>query len=146
MANDDDQQQGNSIGGERLGEALDDLEQMLGRNREPEPELTPASAGSDSPYTIPLLDEVVVPGQIDGGLGGGMEQDYSEAPVPAALCNRLAERLASEIEVIMVARLENALREASEEIRRQVRNHIEIVLPEILDELAREEGEPPELE
>ena len=75
--------------------------------------------------------------------------DYRERFLPVVASNGMVvgpERLASEIEVIMVARLENALREASEEIRRQVRNHIEIVLPEILDELAREEGEPPELE
>jgi hypothetical protein len=57
-------------------------------------------------YVIPLLDEVVIP-----------------------------ERLASEIEIIMQDRIEAALRKAHEEIRVQVRNHLDITLPEIVEEL-----------
>ena len=97
-------------------------------------------------YSIPLLDEVVLP-------GGGELLPVSPGPDVEPLVDHRAEfqaladiagayrpvfdRLASEIEVIVQSGVDEALSEASKNIRRRVNEHIEIVLPEILDELAR---------
>jgi hypothetical protein len=88
-------------------------------------------------YVIPLLDEVVIPGP-----EGYMPPLLANAPASLvedsdepAIRKRLAERLASEIEIIMQDRIEAALRKAHEEIRVQVRNHLDITLPEIVEEL-----------
>ena len=40
-----------------------------------------------------------------------------------------------EIEVIVQARVEAAVQKAAEDIREQVRNHLEIMLPEIIEDL-----------
>ena len=127
---------------ESLNEALSDLEQMLDRQR-PEPEAT-EPAGEPVPedgdqYTIPLLDDVVIPGvEIPApaptqALAADISPtDFDDEP---AVRRRLAERLASEVEVIVQDRVESALESAREEIREQVRNHIDIILPEIVEEL-----------
>ncbi|MFT5172402.1 MAG: hypothetical protein ACI8W7_000566 [Gammaproteobacteria bacterium] len=88
-------------------------------------------------YVIPLLDEVVIPGP-EGrapppavNVADSISNDDDEP----AMRKRLAERLASEIEVIMQDRIEAALETAREEIRTQVRNHLDITLPEIVEEL-----------
>ena len=47
----------------------------------------------------------------------------------------MAERLANEIEVIVQARMEEAIQNAIPEIREQVRNHLDIILPEIVDDM-----------
>ena len=142
---------------ESLHHALSDLEHMLERQRAPGEHLG-ASAGLDGnpgarrtersadrgifddrsePYTIPLLDEVIIPGP--QGRSPPPAAHVAESSVydddEPAMRKRLAERLASEIEVIMQDRLEAALDKAREEIRMQVRNHLDITLPEIVEEL-----------
>ncbi len=117
-------------------------------------------------YTIPLLNDVVIPGigitprdpaeaeskahglvpeqldqaammaQLTGppaatGAGEFTEPELDEA----ALRRRLADRLASEVEVIVQACLEVAVSNACDEIRVQVRNHLDIILPEIVDDM-----------
>jgi len=132
---------------ESLNEALGDLERMLQRHRGAGPD-----AGGDNPagdddehYSVPLLEEVVVPGvpmpAVDPrpapeGIASGAEDDEP------AIRRRLATRIASEIEVIVQDRLEAALETARDEIRHQVRNHLDIILPELVDELmqARRRG------
>ena len=59
-----------------------------------------------------------------------------------ALYRMSAERLASELEIIMNARLESALVRLGEDLRRDLRNHIEIVLPEIVATLADDDLPP----
>ncbi|MCP5149325.1 MAG: hypothetical protein H6983_12570 [Ectothiorhodospiraceae bacterium] len=106
-----------------LDRALDDLEDILGHRDGRE---------SDSaPHSVPLLDDVVVRGD---RRGAGIDA-LGLSPEEARALERVAVRLASEIEVILNARIETAVTEALEDVRRQVRNHIEIILPEILDEL-----------
>ena len=123
---------------ESLNEALSDLERMLQRHRA-EPEEEPAPPVDDEQYSIPLLDEVVVP-----GVPVASATSPAPAPQPAlpeddepALRRRIAERLASEVEVIVQDRIEAALETAREEIRDQVRNHMDIILPEIVEELTQ---------
>jgi hypothetical protein len=136
---------GPSAAEESLTDALNGLEQILEQRQRapaavPKPDTKqPNRASSDAQYTIPLLHDVVVPGVDDAagriaesGPGGDMrapEVDDEEA------CQKLAERLANEIEVIVQARVEAAVGEATREIREQVRNHLEIMLPEIIEEL-----------
>ncbi len=128
---------------ESLSEALNGLEKILEHRRRPprethertdsEPQRPPA----DPQYTIPLLHDVVLPGDgltgpdADRGHGEPLEPDMEEA----AACRKLVERLANEIEVIVQARVEAAVQEATEDIREQVRKHLEIMLPEIIEEL-----------
>ena len=133
---------------ESLSEALSGLERILvQRQRRDPPDAQPRARESaprpraiddDAQYTIPMLNDVVVP--------GGEAPPVSAAPGPDAapaepgleeeeLCRRLTERLANEIEVLVQARVETAVQEAAGDIREQVRNHLEIMLPEILEEL-----------
>lgn len=126
---------------ESLHEALNDLEQMLERHEGPREERQHATLDdNDERDSIPLLDEVVIPGtampasrQPASGLGEDMEPIDDEP----ALRRRLATRLASEIEVIVQDRMEAAVEAASAQITQQVRNHIDIMLPEIVEEFMR---------
>ena len=129
---------------ESLSDALNGLEQIL-ENRKTAAskagnsgESKPTAASEDSQYTIPLLHDVVVPGS-DRSVGQDDEPDSVEAQAPNLdddeACRKLAERLANEIEIIVQARVEAAVHEAAVDIREQVRNHLEIMLPEIIEEL-----------
>jgi hypothetical protein len=149
---------GPSAAEESLTDALNGLEQILEhRRRSPHPSReprksggsggsgqsesgakTPAPASTEAQYTIPLLHDVVVPGS-DGqderiAEHGQVSVTMSEADDDEAY-RKLAERLANEIEVIVQARVEEAVQVASNDIREQVRNHLEIMLPEIIEEL-----------
>ena len=135
---------GTSAAEESLSEALNGLEQILERRkpappgrREPDREW-PNPGSADPQYTIPLLHDVVVPGD-DGPHEQASGQPLEEALEPGAeageACRKLAERLANEIEVIVQARIEAAVQEAAGDIREQVRNHLEIMLPELIEDL-----------
>ena len=126
-----------------LNEALSDLEHMLdGRPDGEDTELSQTeSTVSGEQYTIPLLDDVLVPGVelID-------EVDDIDDPVPAVqrqltsveddASQAIIERLTNEVEVIVQTGVEQALQEAMEVITERVRKHVNIILPEILDEIA----------
>jgi hypothetical protein len=127
-----------------LNEALNDLEQIL-EKRKP-----PATSGkkrvAETParrqYDIPLLDEMIRPGRVVADRPAAGNQAPAP-PVPGSAeyeeaCRLLVARIANEIEVIVQSRIEAALQSATDEIRRQVKNHIEIMLPEILDEITQE--------
>jgi hypothetical protein len=128
---------------ESLSEALNGLEQILEQRRRgggeagQRAEDLPQAAPADAQYTIPLLHDVVVPGDEPPGSAAG--HDDMQALDPGIdeeeVCRKLSERLANEIEVIVQARVETAVQEAAEDIREQVRNHLEIMLPEIIEEL-----------
>ena len=129
---------------ESLSDALNGLEQILGnRHRAPtqaedSAESAPTPASKDSQYTIPLLHDVVVPGA-DGPAEQSDEPSHGHAHAPDLdddeACRKVAERLANEIEVIVQARVEAAVLEAAGDIREQVRMHLEIMLPELIEEL-----------
>lgn len=126
---------------ESLHEALNDLEQMLERHEGPHGERRPAVPDDeDEPDRIPLLDEVVIPGTaVPAARQPGTARGEQTDPIDdePALRRRLATRLASEIEVIVQDRMEAAVEAASAQITQQVRNHIDIMLPEIVDEFMR---------
>ena len=124
----------------QLNKALNDLEQIL-ESSGTEPTPTPPGPGLlGDQYTIPLLDDVVAPGAIT-------DEELDEnvlAPSRNRLlsleddadCQNVIKRLSSEIEVIVQAGLENALEHAKKDITEQVKRHVTIILPEILDEIA----------
>ena len=129
---------------ESLSEALSGLERILVQRQRRDPagakprvrENAPRRTASadDAQYTIPMLNEVVVPGDAPSA-GAADVEPPDPGPEEEELCRRLTERLANEIEVLVQARIETAVQEAAGDIREQVRNHLEIMLPEILEEL-----------
>ena len=135
---------------ESLSEALSGLERILvkrqrrasadarPRSRESSPRRSEGRSADDAQYTIPMLNDVVVPGDDTPSAAVSAEKDV-QAPESGfeeeELCRRITERLANEIEVLIQARMETAVQEAAGDIREQVRNHLEIMLPEILEEL-----------
>ena len=127
-----------------LNDALSDLERMLGQ-QEPRGD-KPTQPSAQEQYTIPLLDEVVIPGpgvstpgshagDDDAVPGDGFATLDDDEP---ALRRRLAARLASEIEVLVYDRVEQAIEQAKDDIREQVRNHLDIILPEIVEEILQQ--------
>lgn len=147
-------------GEESLTRALDTLEDMLDPQHGQGSETPPAADGGqnsdgserprtdtersspllDGQCTIPLLDDVVLPGA-QAPSSDAADGDYPEAPLLSIAddkdCERLVQRLTSELEVIIQTGVEEALRAASKRISRQVKDHIDIMLPEILEEIAR---------
>lgn len=128
-----------------LQQALNSLEEILeGKQRvEPEraPPITPPepTTADDGQYTIPLLDDIVTSapmGEIDRGPAA-----IPQKPLGSILadqeCQSIIERLSSEIEVIVQASVDEAMSRANEQIAQRVRDHIDIILPEILDEIAQ---------
>jgi len=133
---------------ESLDEALGHLERML--ERRDDADSPPGGSRSESgaerrteqQYEIPLLDEVVLPGADTGRVAGrGAAHDMGgiagETPREESdeLSRLVAERLASEIEIIVNDRIERAIGEALADTQTRVREHLAIVLPEIVDEL-----------
>ena len=130
-----------------LHEALDDLEHMIGPGGIPVAGRSVASAGrvphdaSQAPETAGFAPPT---GETPGApLRPAEPTDTTgvEAWDPA-LYRMAAERLASEVEIIVNARLEAALARLGEDLRRELRNHIEIVLPEIVSTLADDDIPP----
>lgn len=129
-----------------LNDALNDLEQILEKQR-PSSDAGPGTTEktpSGQQYDIPLLNDVVLPGD---GVADASPAGYAppEQPKPGSpeyeeACRILVARIANEIEVIVQSRIEAALQSATDDIRQQVKNHIEIMLPEILDEITHERG------
>lgn len=115
-------------------DAIDDLETLLSERHG-----MPAKAGErvelDGQYTIPLLNEVVRQGQEDIDPG-------RPPPTLSPQAQRLFERLASEIDVIVQTGVDDALKAAARDIRKRVKDHVSIVLPEILDELSHADDDP----
>jgi len=130
-----------------LSRALDDLEQMLGQSGANSAPKVPASGADadrdDRQAELPLLDEVVARGVPPAVLASAVRPSPDLSPEEAALCRRVAARLASEIDVIVQARLERTLETARHEIRKEVRKHIAITLPELIQDAAEQlDGDP----
>ena len=141
---DDDRSEGKGGADAPLHEALDNLEDMLGPHGATTPgskDAPPGVAPRTGPESDPAFELGFPPeGALEDPLApvrGAEEESWD-----SALYQATAQRLASELEIIMNARLEAALARVGEEIRREVENHIEIVLPEIVSSLAASETPP----
>ena len=150
---------------ESLDEALNSLERMLDRQTElplgspsDQDTTSPADAALSEPETLPVLENVVIPGRgamaanpaAASGLLTGLSPNTlfrqpmsdleAEAPSEAALRRRIAARLASEIDIIVQSKLEASLERLYVDLRAQISDHIDIMLPEIIDEFVRHEA------
>ncbi len=129
-------------GEESLHEAIDALEGMLdgtsvssqheaeGFALEPE-----EAASAEDERELPLLQDIVMPGNPETGAAEGSWNEYRASPEVAEIRKQVRERLASEIEVIVQCGFESALQDISKEILARLEQHLDIVLPEILDEI-----------
>lgn len=119
---------------ESLNEALDALADLLERTSAEGGTSEAAGTGTDtdeeeSSFSIPLLEDVVEPDQ---------EGAAAEPSVPREeIYRRLVDRLTNEVEIIVQTGLDEAVGDARRRILAQVKEHIEIILPEVLEELAR---------
>lgn len=124
----------------QLNKALNDLEQILESSEAEPPAAPPGLDLLGDQYTIPLLDDVVAPGELnDEGLNENSQPTIGQRLLSLeddADCQNVIKRLSSEIEVIVQAGLETALDQAKKDITEQVKKHVTIILPEILDEIA----------
>ena len=83
-------------------------------------------------------------GPPDGGPGG---ERYGDAPPPVLdpeVYRHLIDRLANEIDVIIQTGTEEAMERAAAEIAARVREHVAIILPEVIEELVRMSGREPD--
>ena len=83
-------------------------------------------------------------GPLDGGPGG---ERYGDAPPPVLdpeVYRHLIDRLANEIDVIIQTGTEEAMERAAAEIAARVREHVAIILPEVIEELVRMSGREPD--
>jgi len=134
---------------ESLDEALSTLADMLDRQRAGPPEgagaervpspVEPPTDPPADPQPIPLLSEVVFTrGTGDPAHSARPQADDAHLPpTDEEVYRRIIERLSSEIEVIVQTGVDEAMREAQSRIAAQIKQHVDIMLPEILDELAR---------
>ena len=83
-------------------------------------------------------------GPLDVDPGG---ERYGDAPPPALdpeVYRHLIDRLANEIDVIIQTGTEEAMERAAAEIAARVREHVAIILPEVIEELVRMSGREPD--
>lgn len=124
----------------------------------PAPDAAPEAEGPAAPLArepLPLGFELIpddpLPrigdldlGPLDGGPGG---ERYGDAPPPALdpeVYRHLIDRLANEIDVIIQTGTEEAMERAAAEIAARVREHVAIILPEVIEELVRMSGREPD--
>jgi hypothetical protein len=118
-----------------LDSALNTLEDILQHRRV-------VSREGDTPpepppgETLPLLRDVVIPGE-----PGARRDDLEPEPLHLPPHDDLVRRLVSELDIIIESCVDAALAEAKKDLMGKLKNHLEIVLPEILDELERRMGD-----
>ncbi len=132
-----------------LDTALDTLQGILeSRHVVPdkapmELEPPPLTFSESSPEPLPVLNEVVIP-------GGLLDEEESELPGDEAAAEPLEEmppyadllsRLGSELEIIIENCVDEALTQARRDLMVQTKNHLDIVLPEILFQLTKRNSE-----
>ena len=71
----------------------------------------------------------------------GVDDESEPPPELSPMARRLFDRLASEIDVIVQTGVDDALKAAARDIRQRVKDHVAIVLPEILDELSHDDSD-----
>ncbi len=132
-----------------LDNALDALQGIL-ESRHVVPERPPTEpdppplAFSESPrVTLPLLDEVVIPGGLlDEEINDFADDEPGGAPLEEMPpYSDLLSRLGSELEIIIENCVDEALSQARQDLMVQIKNHLDIVLPEILYQLTRRNDE-----
>ncbi len=128
-----------------LDSALDALQGILESrhvvpDRPPtQPDPPPLAFSESSQGTLPLLDDVVIPGGLLDEETSDLTDDepgvepLEEMPPYADLLSRLG----SELEIIIENCVDEALSQARQDLMVRIKNHLDIVLPEILYQLTR---------
>jgi len=84
---------------------------------------------------------------LDSPAGGADRERYGDAPPPSLdpeVYRHLVDRLANEIDVIVQTGTEEAMQRAAADIAARVREHVAIILPEVIEELVRMSGRTPD--
>lgn len=132
-----------------LDSALDALQGILESrhvvpDRPPaEPDPPPLAFSESSRSTLPLLDEVVIPGGLlDEEISDFTDDEPGVEPLEEMPpYSDLLSRLGSELEIIIENCVDEALSQARQDLMVQIKNHLDIVLPEILYQLTRRNDE-----
>ena len=122
-------------GGGEIGEGADGEDDFISFKLTP-PEPFPPSAGAPGSGPPRASKPATV-----------SEERYFDAPTPVLAPEQyrhLVNRLANEIDVLVQAGAEEAVRAAAQDIADKVRKHVAIVLPEIIEELTRMSSRPRE--
>ena len=126
---------------ESLNDALDNLEDMLdlhdgGATRRADESVDDGREDpqlGEAQYSIPLLSDVVSVPPVRAPetriAPEHEEADYAES------VERMAERLSSEIDIIVQSAVDEAIDLLRRDIAERVREHLDITLPEVLEEL-----------
>ena len=131
---------------------------MLGLDAAPGPDAGPEAEGAAAPLArepLPLgfefLPDDPLPrigdldlGSLDGGPGGERYGDAAPPALDPEVYRHLIDRLANEIDVIIQTGTEEAMERAAAEIAARVREHVAIILPEVIEELVRMSGREPD--
>ena len=132
-----------------LNQALDDLESIIGRRdggapstREARDHAPAPPSGGDARYPSARCEATHREDSGARNQASASPLESKAVDISAGARERIAERLANEVEVIVNARLESAVREVLADVHRDVRNHIAIVLPELLDEILSDDESP----
>lgn len=84
---------------------------------------------------------------LDSPAGDPGRERYGDAPPPSLdpeVYRHLVDRLANEIDVIVQTGTEEAMQRAAADIAARVREHVAIILPEVIEELVRMSGRTPD--
>ena len=84
---------------------------------------------------------------LDSPADGPDRERYGDAPPPSLdpeVYRHLIDRLANEIDVIVQTGTEEAMQRAAVDIAARVREHVAIILPEVIEELVRMSGRTPD--
>ncbi len=137
-------------GDESLHQAIDALEGMLDGSSVSSPNeaenftLAADDNTANNEGELPLLQDIVMPGDPNLEASDGSWNERRGSPEIAEIRKQVRQRLASEIEVIVQCGFESALQDISKEILTRLEQHLDIVLPEILDEILPRDGLMPQ--
>ncbi len=130
-----------------LHKALNRLEGMLEQqhvvpDKAPDTESKIFDEAINEPEPLPLLEEVVIPGDLLSAESPEDTSPQNPPPVDAVpVYTDLLSRLASELDIIIESCVDEALAQAKQNLLVKIKNHLDIVLPEILDEMARRQSD-----
>ena len=118
----------------------------------PPPDAVTANAPAEReplPLGFEIVPEETLPGVADVELDPAAldpeGERYGNAPPPSLdpqIYRHLIDRLANEIDVIVQTGTEEAMRRAAVDITARVREHVAIILPEVIEELVRMSNRP----
>lgn len=96
---------------------------------------------------VPPIGDLDLDLGLDSPAADAARERYGDTPPPSLdpeVYRHLIDRLANEIDVIVQTGTEEAMQRAAAEIAARVREHVAIILPEVIEELVRMSGRSPD--